>query len=102
MVSDFHALALQAMNDPKSWKTLKSGQQAIAKEWADSYTVANDFIFQNADSLQGRTAMLLKQTDPNIAIPGAVKRPGYLYADQMAKIFLILFLLVPQFHQYSA
>ena len=87
MVSDFHALALQAMNDPKNWKTLKSGQQAIAKEWADSYTVANDFIFQNADSLQGRTAMLLKQTDPNIAIPGAVKRPGYLYADQMAKIF---------------
>ena len=87
LVSDFHALALQAMNDPKSWKTLKSGQQAIAKEWADSYTVANDFIFQNADSLQGRTAMLLKQTDPNIAIPGAVRRPGYLYADQMAKIF---------------
>ena len=75
MVSDFHALALQAMNDPKNWKTLKSGQQAIAKEWADSYTVANDFIFQNADSLQGRTKMLLQQTDPNIAIPGAVKRP---------------------------
>jgi hypothetical protein len=87
LVSDFHALSLQALNDPRSWKTLKSGQQAIAKEWADSYTVANDFIFQNADSLQGRTAMLLKQTDPNIAIPGAVKRPGYLYADQMAKIF---------------
>ncbi len=87
LVSDFHALSLQALNDPRSWKTLKSGQQAIAKEWADSYTVANDFIFQNADSLQGRTAMLLQQTDPNIAIPGAVKRPGYLYADQMAKIF---------------
>lgn len=87
MINDFHTVALQAMNDPKGWKTLKPEQQAIAKEWADSYTVANDFIFQNADSLQGRTAMLLKQTDPNIAIPGAVKRPGYLYADQMAKIF---------------
>ena len=87
MVNDFHTVALQAMNDPKGWKTLNPEQQAIAKEWADSYTVANDFIFQNADSLQGRTAMLLKQTDPNIAIPGAVKRPGYLYADQMAKIF---------------
>jgi len=87
MINDFHSVALQAMNDPKSWKTLKPEQQAIAKEWADSYTVANDFIFQNADSLSGRTAMLLKQTDPNIAIPGAVKRPGYLYADQMAKIF---------------
>jgi hypothetical protein len=84
MINDFHSVALQAMNDPK---TLKPEQQAIAKEWADSYTVANDFIFQNADSLQGRTAMLLKQTDPNIAIPGAVQRPGYLYADQMAKIF---------------
>jgi len=87
MINDFHSVALQALNDPKSWKTLKGEQQAIAKEWADSYTVANDFIFQNADSLQGRTAMLLKQTDPNIAIPGGVKRPGYLYADQMAKIF---------------
>jgi len=87
MVNDFHSVALQALNDPKSWKTMKGEQEAIAKEWADSYTVANDFIFQNADSLQGRTAMLLKQTDPNIAIPGAVQRPGYLYADQMAKIF---------------
>ena len=87
MINDFHSVALQAMNDPKGWKTLKPEQEAIAKEWADSYTVANDFIFQNADSLQGRTAMLLKQTDPNIAIPGGVKRPGYLYADQMAKIF---------------
>ena len=87
MVNDFHSVALQALNDPKSWKTMKGEQEAIAKEWADSYTVANDFIFQNADSLQGRTAMLLKQTDPNIAIPGGVKRPGYLYADQMAKIF---------------
>ena len=87
MINDFHTMALQAMNDPKSWKTLKPEQQAIAREWADSYTVANDFIFQNADSLQGRTAMLLKQTDANIAIPGGVKRPGYLYADQMAKIF---------------
>ena len=87
MVNDFHTIALQAMNDPKSWKTLKPEQQAIAREWADSYTVANDFIFQNADTLQGRTAMLMKQTDPNIAIPGAVQRPGYLFADQMAKIF---------------
>ena len=87
MINDFHSVALQALNDPKSWKTMKGEQEAIAKEWADSYTVANDFIFQNADSLQGRTAMLLKQTDPNIAIPGGVKRPGYLYADQMAKIF---------------
>jgi len=87
LVNDFHAMALQAMNDPKSWKKMTGEQAALAKEWADSYTVANDFIFQNADTLQGRTAMLLKQTDPNIAIPGAVKRPGYLYADQMAKIF---------------
>jgi hypothetical protein len=87
MVNDFHTVALQAMNNPKAWKTLKPEQQAIAREWADSYTVANDFIFQNADSLQGRTSMLLKQTDPNIAIPGGVQRPGYLYADQMAKIF---------------
>ena len=31
---------------------------------------------------------MFKQTDPNIAIPGAVKRPGYLYADQMAKNIL--------------
>jgi hypothetical protein len=87
MINDFHSVALQALNNPKSWKTMKGEQAAIAKEWADSYTVANDFIFQNADSLQGRTAMLLKQTDPNIAIPGGVQRPGYLYADQMAKIF---------------
>jgi hypothetical protein len=87
MVNDFHTVALQALNDPKSWKTMKGEQAAIAKEWADSYTVANDFIFQNADTLQGRSAMLMKQTDPNIAIPGAVQRPGYLYADQMAKIF---------------
>ena len=87
MVNDFHTVALQALNDPKSWKTMKGEQAAIAKEWANSYTVANDFIFQNADTLQGRSAMLMKQTDPNIAIPGAVQRPGYLYADQMAKIF---------------
>ena len=87
MVNDFHTEALQAMNDPKSWLELTGEEAALAKEWADSYTVANDFIFQNADTLQGRTAMLLKQTDPNIAIPGAVQRPGYLYADQMAKIF---------------
>ena len=87
VVNDFHAKALQAMNDTKSWKKMEGEQAKLAQEWADSYTVANDFIFQNADSLQGRTAMLLKQTDPNIAIPGGVRRPGYLYADQMAKIF---------------
>ena len=37
MINDFHSVALQAMNDPKGWKTLKPEQQAIAKEWADKY-----------------------------------------------------------------
>ena len=86
-VNDFHAVTMQSIQDFDNWKTLKGEQQQLAQQWKDSYIMANDFITENADSLQGRTAMLLKQTDPNIAIPGGVQRPGYLHADQMAKIF---------------
>ena len=88
LLKTFHVEAIRALNDTKHWLPLKNKEQeALAREWKDAYTVANDFIFQNADTIGGRTAMVLKQTDPNINIPGAVQRPGYLFADQMAKIF---------------
>tara|TARA_R110000772_G_scaffold52930_1_gene121177 strand:- start:94 stop:2979 length:2886 start_codon:yes stop_codon:yes gene_type:complete len=87
MLNDFHTQAIQAMNAPESWLKMEGAQKELAEEWSKSYAIANDFVFQNSDSLKGKTAMLLKQTDPNISIPGAVKQPGYLFADQMAKIF---------------
>ena len=87
MLNDFHTQAIQAMNAPESWLKMDGAQKELAEEWSKSYAVANDFVFQNSDSLKGKTAMLMKQTDPNIAIAGAVKQPGYLFADQMAKIF---------------
>jgi len=86
-LQDFHVEAIRMLNDPKTWKKMKPEQQALAERFSTAYAVANDFFFKNADTLKGRSSMLLKQTDPNIALAGAPQAPGYYFADQMAKIF---------------
>ena len=86
-LNDFHVAAIRMLNDNKEWKKLKPEQQALAQQFSTAYAVANDFFFKNADTLKGRSSMLLKQTDPNISLAGAPPTPGYYFADQMAKIF---------------
>ena len=90
MLNDFHVSAIQILNDPKSWNYSKAGDgtKELAEQFSTAYAIANDFFFRNADTIKGRSSMLLKQTDPNIAIEGAPPAPGMFFADQMAKIFL--------------
>ena len=89
LLNDMHTAAIRALNDPNKWKEISSPEQrVVAEQFSASYAIANDFFFKNADTIKGRSSMLLKQTDPNIGIAGAPPAPGYLFADQMAKIFL--------------
>ena len=92
MLNDFHVQAIRALNDPKSWNlspnAVSDGTRELAEQFSAAYAIANDFFFRNADTIKGRSSMLLKQTDPNINIAGAPEAPGMFFADQMAKIFL--------------
>jgi len=92
MLNDFHVEAIRVLNDPASWNlspnAVSSGTREMAEQFSAAYSLANDFFFKNADTIKGRSSMLLKQTDPNIDIAGAPNVPGLLFADQMAKIFL--------------
>tara|TARA_R100001086_G_scaffold229260_1_gene149054 strand:- start:1409 stop:3166 length:1758 start_codon:yes stop_codon:yes gene_type:complete len=92
MLNDFHVQAIRALNDPKSWNlspnAVSDGTRELAQQFSAAYAIANDFFFRNADTIKGRSSMLLKQTDPNINIAGAPEAPGMFFADQMAKIFL--------------
>ena len=92
MLNDFHVEAIRVLNDPASWNlspnAVSSGTRELAEQFSSAYALANDFFFKNADTIKGRSSILLKQTDPNIDIAGAPNVPGLLFADQMAKIFL--------------
>ena len=92
MLNDFHVEAIRVLNDPAAWNlspnAVSSGTRELAEQFSSAYALANDFFFKNADTIKGRSSILLKQTDPNIDIAGAPNVPGLLFADQMAKIFL--------------
>jgi hypothetical protein len=88
-VKPFTNAMITSLDDFNNYKVLEDvPKDRLKKEFAAALDLANNFFFENKDTLKGRTGQILSLVDRNITKMGAEAAPGFITADMVAEMLL--------------
>ena len=88
-VKPFTNAMITSLDDFNNYKVLEDvPKDRLKKEFAAALDLANNFFFENKDTLKGRTGQILSLVDRNITKAGAEAAPGFITADMVAEMLL--------------
>jgi len=88
-VKPFTNAMITSLDDFNNYKVLEDvPKDQLKKEFAAALDLANNFFFENKDTLKGRTGQILSLVDRNITKAGAEAAPGFITADMVAEMLL--------------
>jgi len=86
----FSSAMIETLNDWNNFKQLDDpAKRVLVTKFAQAQSLANRFFTENADTFKGRTGNIMVQTDPNIRIPGAERKPGNVLPDQLLDLIMV-------------
>ena len=86
----FSSAMIETLNDWNNFKQLDDpAKRVLVTKFAQAQSLANRFFTENADTFKGRTGNIMVQTDPNIRIPGAERKPGNVMPDQLLDLLMV-------------
>ncbi len=88
-IKPFTNAMITSLDDFNNYKVLEDvPKDKLKKEFAAALDLANNFFFENKDTLKGRTGQVLSLVDRNITKAGAEAAPGFITADMVAEMLL--------------
>ena len=88
-VKPFTNAMITSLDDFNNYKVLEDvPKDKLKAEFAAALDLANNFFFENKDTLKGRTGQILSLVDRNITKAGAEAAPGFITADMVAEMLL--------------
>lgn len=88
-IKPFTNAMVTSLDDFNNYKVLEDvPKDKLKKEFAAALDLANNFFFENKDTLKGRTGQVLSLVDRNITKAGAEAAPGFITADMVAEMLL--------------
>ena len=88
-VDNFTNAMIESLNDFQSYKVLDDPAKAgLTDQFGAGMQLANDFFFQNKDTLRGRTSQIMKMADKNAAKVTDDVDPGFYTNDMLTRILL--------------
>jgi len=88
-VDNFTNAMIESLNDFKGFKVLDDPAKAgLTDQFGAGMQLANDFFFQNKDTLRGRTSQIMKMADKNAVKVTDDVDPGFYTNDMLTRILL--------------
>ena len=88
-VDNFTNAMIESLNDFKGFKVLDDPAKAgLTDQFGAGMQLANDFFFQNKDTLRGRTSQIIKMADKNAVKVTDDVDPGFYTNDMLTRILL--------------
>jgi len=88
-VKPFTNAMITSLDDFNNYKVLEDvPKDKLKTEFAAALDLANNFFFENKDTLKSRTGQILSLVDRNITKAGAEAAPGFITADMVAEMLL--------------